>query len=138
MKQMIFYLLLISSFSSYAQTSELDINEKISTLDFVQVLDNNMDEALFYYKNNWQELRDSAVARGYISSYELMETKHTDDAPFHFILKTTYSNSEQFKIREENFEKLIEQRGDRKLLNLKQPKEFRKIIFSKESVLHRE
>ena len=31
-------------------------NEKQSTIDFVEILNGNTEEALFYYQNNWQQL----------------------------------------------------------------------------------
>ncbi len=111
-------------------------DERISTLDFVQVLDDNYEEAIYYYQNNWNILREWAVKESYIASYEFMQTQPSQEQPFHFILMTTYSNKEQFDKREENFAILIERRGGRRLKNELQPSEFRKIIYSKESSSH--
>ncbi|MFT4661886.1 MAG: hypothetical protein ACI8XB_002167 [Patiriisocius sp.] len=41
---------------------------------------------------------------------------------------------EQFNLREENFGKLIDAKCDLKLLNDKQPKEFREIVFSDDMI----
>lgn len=122
---------LLLSASGYAQN-----DDRISTLDFVQVVNENMAEAKFYYEKNWKVLRERAVAQGYIHSYELLETQYTEEAPFHMILITTYANKEQYDLREDHFGELIEARGDVRPLNEKKPGEFRKIIFSKEEVSH--
>ena len=126
-------LLLYCSLSSFGQN-----NEQISTMDFVQIVDNNNAEALFYYQNNWMQLRMEAVKRGQIHSYQLLETQASEDAPFHFILMTTYKNTFQFEKREEHFRALIKEQGGLKLLNEKKPAEFRKTLFSKESAIHLE
>ena len=128
----IFFVLLFSNIST-AQS-----NDKISTIDFVQVVDGNKAEALFYYENNWKALRKMAAENDYIDSFQFLETEPTKDAPFHFILITTYSNPKQFEKRENNFATLIDRLGEIKLLNNKKPTEFRKILFGKENVNHLE
>ena len=129
-----FYLLtiLLFSISTNAQSS------KISVIDFVQVQNENFEEARFYYENNWKQLRIKAKEKQYIDSYQFLETDYSDDAPFHFIIITTYANDDQFAVREENFKKLIAVRGDTQLMNEKKPGDFRKIIFFKEPVKHLE
>jgi len=111
-------------------------DERISTLDFVQIVDDNRAEALYYYQNNWIELRKKAKKTGIIHSYQLLETQPAEDPSFHFILITTYGNKNQYELREDNFGELIDQRGDVSLMNEKQPGEFRKIIFSKNVIKH--
>lgn len=109
---------------------------KISTVDFVQIIDNNKAEALHYYHNNWKVLREMATKKGFIDSYQFLEVSFTEDAPFHFMLITTYSNKTQFDKREVHFRTLIDERGDLSLLNEKKPGEFRKIVFNKEEAKH--
>jgi len=111
-------------------------NEKITTIEFVEILNNNKNEALFYFQNNWKVLRDKATAKNYIQSYQLLETQKSDDAPFQIILMTTYQNKKQYDQREKHFQELIKQSGGLKLLNDKKPTEFRKSLFSKDSVKH--
>ncbi|WP_353777848.1 hypothetical protein [Winogradskyella sp. 3972H.M.0a.05] len=106
-------------------------NQKISTLEFVQVLEDNTEETLFYYHNNWEQLRKSAIKNGYIDSYELMLVFDTE-SDYQIILKTTYKNQTQYDKRETHFQKLIENHGALKLLNDKKPKEFRKTLFGSE------
>lgn len=118
--------------SSFAQK-----NTKISTIDFVQVLNQNKKEVIFYYENNWEVLRKMAIKKSYIDSYQLLETKPTKEAPFSFMLITTYKDKAQFDKREKHFQELIKLKGKLKLLNHKKPKEFRKTIFSKD-VHHKE
>lgn len=130
MRFLLLKLFVVVSFLSYAQ------DERISSLDFVQILDGNVDEAMFYYQNNWEQLRLMALDSGYIHSYELLETSFDDNAPFHLILLTTYANQEQFDRREDNFGALIAVKGELQLLNEKKPNEFRKVIFWKEPVNH--
>ena len=120
--------------SFYSLISQVD--ERITTLDFVQILNGNRAEAVHYYEHNWKALRVKAAKLGYIHSFELLETPITESEPFHFILITTYKNGEQYEKREEHFGKLIEERGSQKLLNEKKPDDFRKILFYKEGVRH--
>lgn len=112
-------------------------NTKISTIDFVQIINNNKKEAIYYYQNNWVVLRKMAVKKNYIHSYQFLETKSTKDAPFSFMLITTYKNQTQFDAREKHFEELIKTKGKLQLLNNKKPGEFRKTLFGKD-VYHKE
>lgn len=130
-KQILFLFIIITSFS-FAQK-----NTKISTIDFVQVINNNKKEVIYYYRNNWKVLRKMAIKKDYIDSYQLLETTPTKEAPFSFILITTYKNKVQFNKREKHFQELIKAKGKLELLNNKKPKEFRKTIFGKD-VYHRE
>ena len=111
-------------------------SQKISTIDFVQIQNDNKEEAIYYYENNWLVLRKMAAENEFIDSYELIEVTSTPDAPFHLILKTTYLNKEAFDKAEDRFQSLIEEKGSLRLLNEKQPGDFRKIIFSKTDGRH--
>jgi hypothetical protein len=111
-------------------------NQKITTIDFVQVLNDNVEETQFYYENNWKVLREKAIEANYIDSFELLKTEPTPDAPFQFMLVTTYKNKAQYDLRETNFGKIIEESGETKYLNEKKKAEFRKILFNKEGVKH--
>lgn len=126
-------LILIFVFISPLNSAQMD--DRVSTMDFVEILNNHKKEALFYYKNNWMELRIMAVEKKYIHSFQLLETPATVENPYHLILISTYENKEQFDKREENFSKLMDKR-ERKLMNDLQPKEFRKILYSKKMVKH--
>jgi hypothetical protein len=113
-------------------------NEKISSMDFVQVLNGNIKETIYYYQNNWKVLREKALIKSYIESFQLLETKSSKDASFQFVLITTYRDKKQYDLREKHFEILISERGGLKLLNDKKPNEFRKVIFGKDKLKHLE
>ncbi len=130
-KVLLFIILL--SFCSFIQGQQ---NDKISTIEFVQIVNSNKEEAIFYFQNNWGILRKMAVERNYIHSYELLETPVSEKGPFQLMLMTTYLNEKQYKLREEHFEALINEKGSLKLLNDKKPSEFRKSLFSKTSIHH--
>lgn len=125
MKSLICSFLLLLALSTSAQ------NQKVSTIDFVQIVDDNREEAIFYYENNWLKLRQAAIEREFIVSYEFISVDASPEAPFDLILMTTYPNLKAFEKAEENFSILIKERGELKLLNDKKPGEFRKILFSK-------
>lgn len=127
MKNSILIIAFLLSTFSFAQKST-----KISTIDFVQVLNDNKKEVVFYYENNWEILRKMAVKKKYIHSYQLLETNSTKDAPFSFMLITTYKNKLQFDNREIHFRELIKAKGKLRLLNNKKPEVFRKTIFGKD------
>ena len=125
MKKLLIAILLFTSVLVFAQ------DRKISTIDFVQILNDNKEEAIFYYENNWLKLREMAVERGYIDSYELISVDSTPEAPFDLVLMTIYADMDAYDNAEHNFGLLIKERGELKLLNAKKPGEFRKILFSK-------
>lgn len=132
MRKTVLFISVLFCMVSYAQK-----NTRTTTIDFVQVLNNNNKEAIYYYKNNWEILRKMAVKKNYIHSYELLATTPTKEAPFSFMLLTTYKTQKQFTEREKHFQELIKTKGNLKLLNDKKPGEFRKTLFTKE-VYHKE
>ena len=129
------YIILIA-LSLYITKIEAQENEHISILNFIEVLNNNKAETLFYYKNNWQQLRIKALEKGYIESYKLLETEPTNKTTYQFILITTYANMDQYNKSEERFQELINKSGGLKLLNKKKPSDFRKLIFANDKVIH--
>lgn len=131
MKTLFLFLALGISSLSFGQ-----VNDKITTIEFVEILNNNKEEAFFYFQNNWKVLRDNAVKKKYIHSYKFLETPKSDEAPFQIMLITTYLNKEQYELREDHFQELIKEKGELKLLNDKKPAEFRKSQFSKDMVRH--
>ncbi len=131
MKTFFLYLALLLSDAAMAQS-----DTGVSTIEFVQILDDNREEALFYYQNNWKVLREMAVRKGYIDSFELLETEFTEDQPYHIMLMTTFANKYQFDKREKRFQELIIAKGSLNLLNDKKPGAFRKTVYLKASVKH--
>lgn len=133
MKFLSLFLLLLCPICFFPQE-----NPKISTIQFVEILNDNREEALYYYQNNWKQLREKALLKGHIAGYHFMETEKSEEAPYDFILMTIYSNEKKFANREVAFQKLISERGDLKLLNDKKPLEFRKSVMVNERVVHLE
>jgi len=131
MKNLLLFVVLAMSSVSFGQ-----VNDKITTIEFVEVVNNNKEEALFYFQNNWKILRDKAIIKNYIHSYQLLETHKSEEAPFQILLITTYLNKTQYDQREDHFQELIKESGGLKLLNDKKPGEFRKSLFSKNMVKH--
>lgn len=123
MKRYILLVFLICGFS-YAQN-----DEKISSMDFVQIQNDNTEEAMHYYENNWKALRIKALEKNYIESYQILKNEYSEEAPFHIILITTYKNKIQFEAREIHFRELIEAHGELNLLNHIEPGAFRKTLF---------
>ncbi|WP_299365146.1 hypothetical protein [Winogradskyella sp.] len=118
---------------SFSQT-----NEKLTTIETVEILNNNEQEALYYFQNNWKALRIMAVEKGYIDSFELLQTPYSKETPFHIMLVTTYANKAQYDKREEHFRELIKASGELKLMNDKKPTEFRISVFSISGAKHLE
>lgn len=133
MKTIILSILLVISSFCFGQK-----NETIGTIDFVKTLNDNTAEIIYYYENNWKVLREMAMEKEYIHSYQLMEMSQKDEGDFDIILITTYANEEQYGKRELHFQELIKAKGELKLMNDKKPGDFRKIVLSKENVKHRE
>ena len=131
MKLVHFLALMMMAMATLAQTET-----RISSIDFVQVLDNNHEEARYYYENNWRWLRALAVEKGYISDYAYYLVERTEETPYDMILVTVYANQEQANRREDHFAELIEQKGGLRLLNDKKPATFRKLLAGHEEAIH--
>jgi hypothetical protein len=130
--RILFFALFLPVFS-YSQS-----NEKITTIETVEILNDNADEAIYYFENNWKKLRETAVKKGYIHSFQLLKTAYSEEAPFHIVLITTFANQKQFDDRETHFTELIKASGGLKLLNEKTPAEFRKSVFAVSGAKHLE
>ena len=102
---------------------------EIVTVDFVKVLNDNDQEAVYYYENNWKQHRIKALDRGYISSYKLL-VKTSDDGNTDILLITGYASETEYNAREENFAIVMNspERDGPVLLNEKSPGEFRQIV----------
>ncbi|MEM6641925.1 MAG: hypothetical protein AAF616_03005 [Bacteroidota bacterium] len=129
---LIFSLQILFDFEAdHSQSTDL-----ISSMDFVQVLSNNYEEAHYYYAENWELLRKMALQEGYIHSYQMIPIAPDSAMSIDLILITTYKNQAQFAEREERFQILIERLSGKKLLNDKQPQEFRKVLYNQISKEH--
>ena len=130
MNKNIFLLLLGGLFAgeSFAQK-----NAPIWVADFVKVKSGHRTETLFFYENNWKLYRDTALAKGYISAYRLLETMPDSLGDFDFILMTAYPDSAAYAKSEEHFQpilKTLRPEGPKLMNNLK-PADFRENLFFK-------
>jgi hypothetical protein len=105
-------------------------NNKISTIEMVKIKNGNKAEALYYFEHNWKVLREMAVEKGYIDSYQLLYEKRE----FDLLLITTFTDQKQYDKREDHFAELIQKAGSLKLLNDKKPTEFRESWMSLENL----
>ena len=131
MKQITCITIACLSLINYAQN-----NEKLSTIDYVEVLNDYNEEALYYYKNNWEQLRKIAKTMAYIDSYLFLEVQPEEATNYNFILITTYSNKKQYNASETNFRKIIDAASGLKLLNDLKPSEFRRVVSHKSYIKH--
>lgn len=81
----------------------------VAVTELVKVVNGKRDEAVFYYRNNWMKLREEAVKRGYIESFELQVGDPKEEADFDIVLITRYRDKAQFDASEPNFQKLIKE-----------------------------
>lgn len=128
---LIWIVVSVFSYSSHAQSET-----RISSIDFVQVQNDNYEEAFYYYENNWRWLRELAVEKGYIADFEYFKVERTPETPYDLILITIYQNQNQADSREANFAELIEMKGSLRLLNDKQPGDFRKLLSGHNEAYH--
>jgi len=129
----ILLLFFVLSFSSICIGQE---NEKVSIIRFIQILNDNYEEAIYYYQNNWKVYGEISLERGLMESFQILETPYSDEEPFHIIHIMTFKNKEIYDNREKPFYALVKELGDLKLLNDKKPDEFRKVLFTKRRVKH--
>lgn len=126
MRYFIILLFIIScaSLSSFAQT------ETVTLFEAVKIKNEKRPEALFYFENNWKVLRENALKKGIIHSFEFVIAKRNEKADFDIILITRYKDQAQFEKSEENFQELIKARGEIRLKNELKPDDFRQSVFT--------
>ncbi len=101
---------------------------QIVIIDKVEVLNQNFEEAIFYYQNNWEEARKIALRKGYISDYSLLINTDSSSKEQIYLI-TKLENEIAYQEMESNFEKVFKSmnRDKPKLLNEKTPAAFRKV-----------
>lgn len=102
-------------------------------MDFVQVKDNHVAEAIYYYEQNWKLYREAALQKGFITGYRIVQTQPDSLAPFDLVLITEYADSIQYSQSEKNFEGIIRalRPNGPVLLNELKPAAFRRNLFFK-------
>ena len=106
-------------------------SEIVTVFEAIKIKNQKRAEALFYYENNWKAFRVKALKKGYIHSFELIESKSGESANFDIALITRYSNQYQYDKAEDRFREIIAESGNLKLLNKSKPGEFRQNIIVK-------
>jgi len=128
------HLLVLIAFVGYVAPAVGQYDDRISTIDYVRFLNDNKEEVVYYYQNNWKVLREMAIEKGYIDSFQILELQPQEGLPFQLMLITTYPDKAKYDLRENHFTELIKEKGPLKLLNDKKPEEFRKSFFTTEGV----
>ncbi len=126
-------LLLLLFFGLFITGLSAQENASVWVADFVRIKAGHRAEALFFYENNWKLYRDTALARGRISGYRLLETTPDSLGNFDLILMTAYPDSAAHARSEEHFRPILQQLrpdGPRRLNELK-PNDFRGSTFLK-------
>ncbi len=126
-------LLIVLSFCSICNGQH---DERMSLMIFVQVLNDNKEEAIFFYQNNWGAMAELAIEKGLMESHQILETAYSEEEPYHLILIVTFFNEEQYDNREGSYFELLKEIGPEKLMNDKNPDEFRKELYKKRRVKH--
>ncbi|NNE67145.1 MAG: hypothetical protein HKN33_11325 [Pyrinomonadaceae bacterium] len=116
-------LIFVLSINVFAQQADI-----VTVFQGIRIKNDHREEALFYYRNNWAKLREAAVKKNYIHSFELVEVYSERDAKFDIGLVTRFTNQAQSDKAEVNFQELISARGKLRLLNDRKPGEFRESI----------
>lgn len=108
-------------------------NTTVWAVDFVRVKSGHRAETMFFYENNWKLYRDTALAKGHISGYRLLETTPDSLGDFNLVLMTAYPDSAALAKNEEHFQPILKSlRPDGpKLLNRLKPVDFRENAFFK-------
>lgn len=107
---------------------------EIYTVDLVKVKDEKVNEACYFYENNWKIYRDTAIKRGFIKSYTILKTKADSAGELNLLLVTEFADSLQYQLSEKRFQELIQsiRPNGPMLLNHLRPDDFRKILFMKQ------
>lgn len=111
-------------------------SEIITVADFVKIKNGKRDEAIFYYENNWKIYREIALKKGFIHSYEIIETKPDASAAntdFDLILITRYADEKHYQDSEKNFQPILKEvrPNGAMLKNDLKPEDFRQNVFAK-------
>jgi ketosteroid isomerase-like protein len=104
-------------------------------VDFAKTKGGHRTELLYYLEQNWKLYRDSALARGYISGYRLLETTPDSLGDFDFIMLMEFPDSAAFQQVEANFQPLMKvlRPSGPVLLNSLKAADFRELKFNKQA-----
>lgn len=103
-----------------------DSSSVLKTMDYVEILEGNRKEALYFYENNWAKFRAYAAYHGYIKGFRIQLMPDAD--AYDIVLETEYADSTQLIAIEEHFSNWIKTRPSPDLLNDIKPDGFRKNV----------
>lgn len=92
-------------FVLFALTSAAQ-DRKVITVDIVQMKSGYEKEVLYFYENNWKVYRDSALNRGFITGYQLLQ-QFDSSGKNQVMLLTMYKNREMYEKRETLFRPIM-------------------------------
>ncbi len=102
-------------------------DDAVTVIEGVAVLDDHLDEAIFYYENNWGYFRRIALERGDIASFEMIVGDDSSEN-VDIVLITRFASAAQYDAIEDRFQEVMHGR-ELKLLNSLEPGAFRKNVF---------
>ena len=97
-------------------------SEAILFQEKIKILNGKKEEAIYYYRNNWEAFRKHAKERRWIQDYSLKLSSSQEDE---FVLETLFADSSQFWQIEKHFKEWATARTGPILLNEISPSEFR-------------
>lgn len=126
MKRSLLAVIMLCPIFSVAQMSTT-----ISTVEFVKVSKDKINEATYFYENNWKVFREAAIRQSIIVSYRILSLEDSSTG-FNVVLITDYKDSLQLVKSESSFQKLIKEIRPKGplLLNDAKPNEFRKSVYT--------
>ena len=81
--------------------------QSIWIMDFVEVKNDNVQEAEYFIQQNWKVFREEALKKHFIKSYQVLKTRPDSTASFSYVLMTEFADSVSFKAVEENFRPIM-------------------------------
>ena len=123
-------LLLISfiTFFSGSKAQEIDL-DRVTMVEFINVVGGNWQEALYYYRNNWVVIHQKAKDKGAIQDFNMISFQDFPDREMDIVLITEFKDKDQMRKSQEKLSKIKVSHGTADLLNELRPAEFRKRVY---------
>jgi len=108
----------------------LEESGPVAVTELVKILGGNRSEAVFYFRNNWKVLREEALKRGLVESFEMQVAEPGQEGEFEIVLITRFKDRAQHAAAEDNFRKLIKELRPEgpMLVSAMKPDEFRRSV----------
>jgi len=88
-------------------TKKNDDKVSITVIEYVEILNNNRDEAIHFYENNWKVFREKALEMKYISSFNMHILNEEGESDVDILLITEFANQKEFALSEARFQDII-------------------------------